>query len=116
MPYSAWLFLRHSPTCWIPSFHELGRILLTQVAFLRPIWTYLYNMPIAPLTRFYNTVVMGSSVSALLLFYPVYLGFKQVVHLYRSHLQARVERWRIMKLIKANSLYQWYHKIRSLGV
>lgn len=48
-----------------PLFNQLGYFLLVNVEFLRPFWAYLYNVPIAPLTKFYNTVVLGSLVSAL---------------------------------------------------
>jgi len=99
-----------------PLFHKLGYFLLTEVGFLRPFWTYLYNVPIAPLTRFYNTVTLGSLVGSLLLYLPIYLGFKFLVKYYRRHLAARIEKWHVMKMIKANTIYGWYSKVRSLGV
>src|SRR5690554_4258710 len=60
-----------------PLFHSMGYFLLVKTEPLQPVWTYLYNIPIAPLTRFYNTVVLGSLVASLALFFPVYWGFKQ---------------------------------------
>src|SRR2546423_2348361 len=42
-----------------PLFDWIGhRVLLTES--LRGLWTSLYNMPVAPLTNFNNTVVLGS--------------------------------------------------------
>ncbi len=99
-----------------PLFHRLGYYLLVEVPALQPVWTHLYNVPIAPLTKFYNTVVLGSLVASLVLFWPTYAGFKSVVKLYRRHVAARVDQWRIMKLIKANTIVGWYNKVKSLGV
>lgn len=50
-----------------PLFHWIGRTLLLDVPSLTPVWTSLYNMPVAPLTNFNNTVVLGSLVFALAL-------------------------------------------------
>ena len=40
-----------------PWIHSLGLYVLTQVPALQGFWETLYNMPVAPLTQFYNTVV-----------------------------------------------------------
>ncbi len=101
-----------------PVFHNIGYFLLVKVEMLRPFWTYLYNIPIAPLTKFYNTVVMGSLVSSLVLFLPVYFGFKELVKQYQKHLAAKINQWKIVKVIKGSSIVQLYQKIKfkSLGV
>jgi uncharacterized protein (TIGR03546 family) len=98
-----------------PLFHRLGYFLLVNVDALRPIWTSLYNAPLAPLTKFYNTVVMGSFVGALILFIPVYLGMKHFVIAYRTHLHSKIEQWKIYQIISKNSLVQWYHRVRDFG-
>ncbi len=82
---------------------------------LQSFWTSLYNAPIAPLTRFNNTVVMGSFVCALLLFLPVYIGMKRFVVAYRTTVGARVEKWKMYQVMKRSSLVQWYQKIRDFG-
>lgn len=103
-----------------PVFHKIGYYLLVNVAFLKPFWTYLYNIPVAPLLRLNNTVVLGSLVTALLAFIPNYFGFKQVVCLYRLHLKEKVEQLKVIQFLKARSqastLYQTYMKIRAMGV
>lgn len=93
-------------------FHDLGYFLLVKVEFLKPIWTYLYNIPIAPLSRFYNTVVLGSLMVSLITLFPVYWGFKQVVKCYRANFAAKVDQLKIMKIIQGNNLYQIYQKIK----
>jgi len=60
-----------------PLSDKLGYAVLTADA-LNPLWTYLYNVPIAPLTRFNNTVVMGSIVMCIILFAPVFIVTKKV--------------------------------------
>lgn len=93
-------------------FHSLGYYLLVELEFLKPIWTYFYNIPIAPLTKFYNTVVLGSLVTSLILLFPVYWGFKCIVKLYQSKLAPKVERFKIIQIIKGNNFYQIYQKIK----
>ena len=48
--------------------HLIGYYLLANVHGLYGMWTYLYNLPVVPWTRFYNTVVLGSFVLSLILF------------------------------------------------
>jgi uncharacterized protein (TIGR03546 family) len=99
-----------------PVFHSLGYFLLVDITALQGFWTYLYNAPLAPLSRFYNTVVLGSFVSGVILFVPIYFGMKRFVVAYRTHIHAKVEQWKIYKILSRNSLVQWYQRIRSLGV
>jgi len=93
-------------------FHSLGYFLLVKLKFLKPFWTCLYNIPIAPLTKFYNTVVLGSLLVSLVTFLPVYWGFKQIVKLYQLKVVSKVNRLKIMKIIQGNNLYQIYQKIK----
>lgn len=98
-----------------PLFHSFGYWLLVQLDPLRPLWTTLYNAPIAPLTRFNNTVVMGSFVAALVAFVPVFIGMKKFVLAYRAHVHARVEKWKIYQVVKRSLLVRWYEKLRDMG-
>lgn len=98
-----------------PLFHALGYLLLVNVDGLRGFWTWMYNVPIAPLTRFYNTVVMGSFVSGLILFLPVFFGMKRFVIAYRATIGARIERSKIYQVLKRNALVTWYTKIRDFA-
>lgn len=97
-----------------PAFHWLGYQVLTGIDGLRPLWTALYNAPVAPLTRFNNTVVMGSFVCAMILALPLYFGFKHLVIAYRKTVGARVQKMKLYQVIKHSSLVQWYTKIRDL--
>lgn len=54
-----------------PIFHRIGALVLS-ADFMEPLWTMLYEARVVPWTRFNNTVVMGSLVFGLAIFYPVY--------------------------------------------
>jgi uncharacterized protein (TIGR03546 family) len=54
-----------------PLTDPLGSFVLSAEA-LRPTWKRLYDMPLAPWTSFNNTVVLGSFLLGLFLFYPAY--------------------------------------------
>jgi uncharacterized protein (TIGR03546 family) len=98
-----------------PVFHWVGFQVLVNIEALKSLWTSLYNAPIAPLTRFNNTVVMGSFLCALLLFLPVYIGMKKFVVAYRSTIGARIEKMKIYQVLKRSTIVQWYQKLRDFG-
>jgi uncharacterized protein (TIGR03546 family) len=98
-----------------PLFHRFGYFLLVDINGLKGLWTALYNAPIAPLTRFNNTVVMGSFITALILFIPVYIGMKKFVIAYRATIGVKVTQWKIYQIIDRSSLVQWYKRVRNLG-
>ncbi len=54
-----------------PLSHRIGEALLASPS-LRPAWTFLYELPAGPWIGFNNTVVLGSLLLGLWLFYPVY--------------------------------------------
>jgi uncharacterized protein (TIGR03546 family) len=99
-----------------PVFHHLGYFLLVDIGGLKVVWTTLYNAPIAPLTRFNNTVVIGSFVSALILFPLVYFGMKKFVVAYRTTVGARIEKTKIYHVISKSWVVQTYQRIRRMGV
>ncbi len=99
-----------------PLFHQLGYFLLVDVDSLKGLWTALYNAPVAPLTRFNNTIVMGSFVCALIFFTPMYFGMKKFVVAYRSSVGKRIEKMKIYQVISKSWIVQTYNRIRDLGV
>ncbi len=98
-----------------PLFHDLGYYLLTDVDGLIPLWTTLYNAPIAPLTRFNNTIVMGSVVSAVVLFIPAYVSMRRFVVLYRSTLGKKLANNAFYKSIRHSPIVRWYQRVRDFG-
>jgi uncharacterized protein (TIGR03546 family) len=99
-----------------PLFHHLGYYLLVNIDGLNGIWTTLYNVPIAPLTRFYNTVVLGSFITAIILFPIIYFAMKKFVVLYRSTVGAQIEKTKIYQIISKSWIVQTYQRIRGLGI
>jgi uncharacterized protein (TIGR03546 family) len=97
-----------------PLFHALGYFLLVDSSSLHAFWTSLYNAPIAPLTRFNNTVVLGSLVAGLLFFVPIYLAMQRFVLAYRTRLHTRVEKLKIYQVLSKSMLVKWYDRIKNL--
>lgn len=90
-----------------PVFHPIGAMVLESES-LAPLFTKLYNMPILPLTRFYNSIVMGSGVVSFILSPFVYFAAKIAVSKYRSTVVERVKDTKVWRYFKATSFYKWY--------
>ncbi len=97
-----------------PLFHQIGYVLLVQIDSLQDFWTMLYNAPLAPLTRFNNTLVLGSLVAAVVFSPAVFFGMKRFVVAYRTHLFSKIEKWKIYRVISKSSIVRWYQKLRDL--
>ena len=98
-----------------PVFHQIGFFLLVQAGFLKPLWIWLYNLPIAPLTRFNNTIVIGSLFISLILLIPNYLLFRGFVIHYRASWNAKITQWKLVKILKGSKLIKFYTKIKTMG-
>lgn len=96
-----------------PLSDRVGYLVLAQTEALYPLWTALYNMPIVPYTHFYNTIVMGGLVIALVLFIPQMLIMKRFIIVYRSRLQERLGKIKVFQILKASKFYQWYDRLRN---
>ena len=95
-----------------PVSHQLGYLLLAKIQPLTSLWAAMYNMPIVPFTRFYNTVVLGSFVLSLILFVPLFLLSKKLIIKYRQDYRQHVEKWKIVKLLKLTSIYSIYDRYK----
>jgi len=96
-----------------PAFDLIGQKVLA-LDGLKPLFTTLYNMPIVPLTRFNNSIVMGSAVVSILAFPFVWFGAKVAVSKYRVHIVQRFKSTKFWKAAQATSLYKWYFKYDQL--
>jgi uncharacterized protein (TIGR03546 family) len=65
--------------------------------FLRAPFTALYNAPIAPLTRFNNTIVMGGLAAGLLLWLPLFFAMRAFVSVYRAKLAPKIAESKLYK-------------------
>lgn len=98
-----------------PAFHQFGTWLLEHENY-QELWISIYDNEWWALTRFYNTVVIGSFVSAVLLSIPAYPLVILFVQQYRKHINDRIQKWKIVKALKGTklySLYQTYSRVRG---
>ncbi len=96
-----------------PLFHNLGYFLLVDMQSLTELWTTLYNVPVIALSRYNNTVVLGSLVTALLLFNPLFIASRVSVNIYRRSLLPRVQRLKIVQLAKGSKVYNFYNRVKE---
>jgi uncharacterized protein (TIGR03546 family) len=87
--------------------HRIGLALLTP-AWLKPLWVQLFDLPLVPWTRLNNTVVLGSLVLGLVLFYPVYRLSKLGLARYRDRIVEKLQKYRAAKMLAgAEKLMRW---------
>ncbi len=67
-------------------------------------------MPIVPLTRFYNSLVMGAGVISIILAPIVFFASKIIIRKYRATIVARWKNSKPFKALKATSIYNMYSK------
>lgn len=94
-------------------FHGVGAAVLS-VDALEPLYVLLYNLPLVPYTRFYNTVVMGAGVVSVLLVVPTYFLFLWLVDRYRRTVLKKLKESRWWTFWKSTALYKWYQKYESI--
>jgi len=99
-----------------PMFHSLGFWILVDIPALKGLWMSMYNTPVIALSKFNNTVVMGSLVVSLILLLPAFFAAKWFVVFYREHIDAKMQKLKIVQVIKGSKIYNLYEKIRNIGV
>lgn len=92
-----------------PIFHILGSFVLENES-LKPLFTHLYNAPIIPWTRFYNSIVMGSGVLSLFLTPFLFFISLWITKKYRDNIYRRFKKSKLFIAFKATTIYQWYAK------
>ena len=94
--------------------HLVGVKLLIDSDGLQPFWTFLYNLPIVPWTKFYNTVVLGGMIVSVCFFIPSYFISLNLIVLYRKHLRdrmrAKMDKLKIVKVLKGSKIVKLYGK------
>jgi len=96
-----------------PIFHSAGLVVL-QMDALHSTFTTLYNLPIIPMTRFYNTLVMGSGVISIIMAPFIFVISKVLIIKYRISVVERFKDTKFFKALKATSFYKWYYKYDNL--
>ncbi len=90
-----------------PLFNALGSWLLASAA-LRPLWTWMYNVPAMPFTNFNNTVVLGSFVFWVVAFVPLFFLARWGVDRYRARVYERLKKMRFFQAVTASGWYSTY--------
>lgn len=96
-----------------PMFHALGSDILTAPS-LQGLFTTLYNMPLVPLTRFNNSIVMGAGVLTIILSPIIYIVSLILIVKYRETVVARFKATKFWKAVQATSLFKWYYSYDKL--
>ncbi len=86
-----------------PAFDLIGYTVL-KMDFLQPVFVFLIKIPLVGYTKFYNSIVMGSLLSSLLLYIPVYFIARLLVQLWRSKLVPLMRKTRFVKIASKLSL------------
>jgi len=82
-----------------PLLDKVGYIFLINIKVLKPFYTWLYNLPLVPFTKFNNTVVMGSLIAGILLIVPNGIFAKKMLVYYRENYRDKVAQWKLVKLL-----------------
>ncbi len=91
-----------------PWLHLLGYLLLVDWQGIHPFWVWLYKLPLFPYMEFNNTVTLGGLILSIVLAFPVYKAMVWVVVNYRTKIDPKIEKLKIVKLIKSGKLYSIY--------
>jgi len=98
-----------------PILNLIGYMMLVRVAFLENLWTFLYDLPFLAYTGFNNTVVMGSIIAAFVFSAPVYTLSRRGFMLYRKRYAERINKFPLIKAIRASFIYDVYRRLKQLG-
>ena len=71
----------------------------------------MYNNELWAITKFYNTVVIGSFISAVILCVPMFPLTKIGVVQYRKHIHEKVMKTKFAKALKGTKLYSVYQTV-----
>ncbi|MBO6585223.1 MAG: TIGR03546 family protein [Gracilimonas sp.] len=96
-----------------PLFHSFG-VWLLELESMQETWTAMYNNEWVALTEFYNTVVIGSFVIAILLCFPVFSLVRYGVLQYREHIHAKIQKWKIVQAFKGTKFYSIYQTVNRV--
>ncbi len=92
-----------------PLFDKVGSHIL-EMPPLEGLFTTLYNMPLVPFTKFYNSVVMGAGALSLILCPIIFFMSKFLILKYRASVVEKFKQSKFWKLVKATAFYKWYAK------
>lgn len=96
-----------------PVADSIGRSLLENPS-VRSLWTSMYNVPILPMTRFNNSIILGSFAISILFCPILFFVFRILILKYRTNMLQKIESSKVWKAFKATKFYNWYSKYKEL--
>lgn len=96
-----------------PVFDSFGYWLLVDFSAARSLWLFFASTPVLPFFRFNNTIVVGSLVSGLLIFIPLFAWAVWAIKKYRNRWREQILSSKSFKAIKATKIYAWYEKFAA---
>ena len=94
-----------------PLFDRIGHWILTDVTSLRPFFAWIDAQPVLAYSNLTNTVVLGSLVSWLVLFVPIFIAARVAVVRYRETFGDWFMRTRVYHALGATrvlDVYNWF--------
>jgi uncharacterized protein (TIGR03546 family) len=101
-----WAFFSGIAYLLDPAFHEIGKAILSQ-ASLKDLWTELYNQPLWRISRFNNTIVMGSLAVSLAAFIPLVMISNVLIKHYRDDVMEYIKNSRLFRFLKSS---KWFSR------
>ncbi|WP_018127439.1 TIGR03546 family protein [Balneola vulgaris] len=96
-----------------PLFHDFGTYLL-ELEGMQSTYISMYDNEFWAITKFYNTVVIGSLTTAIILCVPMFPLTKVGVVQYRKHIHEKVMKTKLMKTLKGTKVYSIYQTAARL--
>ena len=97
-----------------PLFHRVGLAILTAEG-LQGLWVAFYNSSLGQIEGFYNSIVMGSLLFSIILFFPLYFIANMLIVKYRENVLAYVRKLRFVEIFKGRKFYKLYHSVSDMG-
>ncbi len=84
-----------------PLLHKTGFWLLT-ASFLKPLWTFFYNLPLFRWSGFNNTIVMGGLIWGIVFGVVLYFILNKSIEFYRKTVFERLKKIKYLKWLLPN--------------
>ncbi|RTE85572.1 MULTISPECIES: TIGR03546 family protein [Gammaproteobacteria] len=110
---ACWLFFTGTAYLLDPLFHSLGEWLLAHQG-LSSFWQSYEQANWLWIFQLHHTIRLGATVVSLVLFVPAIFFFKWLVVHYRKDIQARVNKWPIMQVLKGTKFWRVYRSLSGL--
>lgn len=96
-----------------PVFHGLGEWLLAHES-LTSLWRAYNESSWMWIWQLHHTIRLGATLTCLLLIVPCLFLFRVIVVRYRKDVQARVNKWPIMTMLRGTKFWRVYQRLSGL--